>query len=63
MTHAVGELVTCPFCLAQWVATGLAFGFVLAPRASRFAAGVLSAISAADALQLAYAWGQQRAEG
>ena len=21
--HAVGELVTCPFCLAQWIATGL----------------------------------------
>jgi hypothetical protein len=22
MTHAVGELITCPFCLAVWIATG-----------------------------------------
>lgn len=28
---AVGELVTCPFCLGQWVATAFAFGLVLAP--------------------------------
>jgi hypothetical protein len=28
----MGELLTCPFCLGQWVATGLIFGLVLAPR-------------------------------
>lgn len=30
---AMGELVTCPFCLGQWVATGFVFGLVFAPRA------------------------------
>ena len=29
--HAVGELLTCPFCLAQWVGTGFVFGYVTAP--------------------------------
>ncbi|RZS91743.1 uncharacterized protein DUF1360 [Motilibacter rhizosphaerae] len=61
--HAIGELVTCPFCVGQWVATGFAFGLVLAPRATRMAAGVLTAVTAADALQLAYSAGEQAVEG
>lgn len=51
---AVGELVTCPFCLAQWVATGFAFGLVLAPRATRLTATVFTVVAAADVLQFAY---------
>jgi hypothetical protein len=49
--HAVGELVTCPFCVSQWVATGFAFGFVLAPRATRQVAGVFASLELADLLQ------------
>ena len=52
---AVGELVTCPFCLGQWVATGFAFGLVLSPRPTRLAASVFTALTGADFLQLAYA--------
>lgn len=52
---AIGELVTCPFCLGQWVATGFAFGLVLAPRPTRLAATVFTALTGADFLQLAYA--------
>ena len=52
---AVGELVTCPFCLGQWVATGLLFGLVLAPRQTRLAASVFTVVAGADVLQLAYA--------
>lgn len=52
--HAMGELVTCPFCVAQWIATGFAFGLVLAPRATRLAASVFAAVTASDALQLVY---------
>ena len=33
--HAVGELLTCPFCLAVWIATGLSAGLVFAPRGTR----------------------------
>lgn len=61
--HAVGELITCPFCLAQWTATGFTFGLIFAPRATRLAATTLSAVAGADFLQLAYAWAQQKAEG
>ena len=61
--HAVGELLTCPFCLAQWTATSFAFGMVFAPRVTRLAAATMTAVAGADFLQLAYAWAQQRAEG
>jgi hypothetical protein len=51
---ALGELVTCPFCLGQWIGTGLFVGYVMHPRATRFAATALAAISAADVLQFGY---------
>ena len=53
--HAVGELSSCPFCIAQWVATGFVAGSVLAPRATRVAATTLAAVAVSDALQLGYA--------
>jgi hypothetical protein len=61
--HAVGELLTCPFCLAQWIATGFAFGLIFAPRATRLVASTMTAVAGSDFLQLAYAWGQRKAEG
>jgi hypothetical protein len=52
--HAVGELVSCPFCLAVWVATVLSAGLVLAPRLTRLVSAALTAVAASDFLQLAY---------
>jgi hypothetical protein len=52
--HAVGELVTCPFCLAQWVGTGFVFGYVTAPRATRLAALTMTMIAGSDVLQFVY---------
>lgn len=63
LRHSVGELLTCPFCLDMWVATGFAIGLVFAPRFTRLIAGVFSALAGADFLQLAYARAQQSAEG
>lgn len=60
--HAIGELLSCPFCLAVWVATGLTGGFVLAPRLTRLVATALTAVAASDFLQMAYAISQQAAE-
>jgi hypothetical protein len=54
LRHGVGELLTCPFCIAQWIATGFAFGLVLAPRATRFVATTLTAVTASDWLQFAH---------
>ena len=53
--HAVGELLTCPFCLAQWVATGLVFSYLWNPRLTRWGAGALSVVAVSNALQFAHA--------
>ena len=50
MRRAVGDLLTCPWCLNPWVAAGLAFGFVFKPRATRLVAGVFAAATLADFL-------------
>ncbi|MGW7103224.1 DUF1360 domain-containing protein [Streptomyces sp. NPDC054838] len=50
--HAVGELLTCPFCLSLWVGTGFGAGYVFAPALTRFAVGSLAALTGADLLQL-----------
>jgi hypothetical protein len=60
--HAVGELITCPFCLAQWIATSFVFGLVFAPRATRLTAMTMTAVAGSDFLQLAYAWAQSKAK-
>lgn len=60
--HAIGELVTCPFCLDMWIATGFAFGHVFAPRVTRIVAATFTALAGADFLQLLYAKGQQAAQ-
>jgi hypothetical protein len=52
--HAVGELLTCPFCLAQWVGTGFVLGYVSAPRATRLAALTMTMIAGSDVLQFVY---------
>jgi hypothetical protein len=52
--HALGELVTCPFCTAVWVAGGLAAGLVFAPRLTRFGMAVATAVAGSDYLHLAY---------
>jgi len=52
--HAVGELLTCPFCLAQWVGTAYVFGYVTAPKATRLAALTMTMVAGSDVLQFVY---------
>lgn len=52
--HAVGELISCPFCMAVWIATGLTGGMVLAPRLTRAVTVVMTAVASSDMLQLVY---------
>lgn len=60
--HAVGELLTCPFCLAQWIGTAYAAGMVFAPDATRLVGATMTAVAGSDWLQLGYARLQQAAE-
>jgi hypothetical protein len=60
--HSVGELLTCPMCLGQWVATGLGIGMLTAPRAARVALAIMTAVAGADFLQHGYVRLQQSTE-
>lgn len=60
--HAIGELLSCPFCLAQWIGTAYAAGLTFAPRATRLAGATVTAVTGADWLQLLYARLQQKAQ-
>ncbi len=59
----MGELLTCPFGLGQWVATGLIFGLVLAPRTTRLVAALFTSLTVADLLQFGYDKVQQEVTG
>ncbi len=59
--HALGEFISCPFCVSQWVATGFVFGLALSPRATRLTASIFATVAASDILQFAYARAQQAA--
>ena len=60
--HAIGELLTCPFCIAQWTATALVVGLTITPRFTRMLMSILTMVTAADALQLAYTRAEQAVE-
>jgi hypothetical protein len=57
--RAVGELITCPYCLDQWVAAAFALASVFAPRATRLTASVFATVAVADFLQIGYKAGQR----
>ena len=53
---AIGDLVTCPFCTAHWVATGLVLGYDIAPGPTRALTRILATDTLSDALQHARKW-------
>ena len=58
--HAVGELLTCPFCAAQWVATALVAGRVAAPNLTNAIVTVSATARLSDYLQLLYAFCREK---
>jgi hypothetical protein len=58
MRYAIGELLVCPYCIAQWVAGGLAVGHVFAPRTTRLLSAMWAAQAIADGVQVAYSAGE-----
>lgn len=57
---AIGELLVCPYCLAQWVGTGLSVGLVGAPRLTRLLSTVFVVHTVSDFLQAAYRAAEDR---
>src|SRR3954447_17068993 len=60
MRQAVGELLVCPFCLAQWIATAALAGIAVVPRATRFVCSIFAAVTISDFLQILYKGSEEK---
>jgi hypothetical protein len=56
LKHAVGELLSCPFCLDQWLAGAFIGGLVFAPRPTRATASMFAVVAGSDYLQHLQSW-------
>jgi hypothetical protein len=61
--RGIGHLISCPYCMAPWSATALAFGFLFAPRVARFFAGILASVAMSDFLHRAYLAAKENVQG
>jgi hypothetical protein len=60
LRRAMGELLVCPYCLGLWASGVFHAGVLFAPRATRFSASVLTAMTISDFLQIAYKAAEER---
>jgi hypothetical protein len=51
LQHAIGELVVCPYCLGQWVGTGMLATYLCDPRLARTVAAAFTIVAGSDLLQ------------
>lgn len=51
LQQAIGELLTCPYCLSQWVGTGLLATYLREPRLARTIASTFAIVAGSDLLQ------------
>jgi Protein of unknown function (DUF1360) len=58
--RAIGELLVCPFCLGQWVATGLLAGLAVVPRLTRFVCSIFATVTISDFLQVLYKGSEEK---
>lgn len=59
--RALGELLSCPYCIGQWVAGGMVAGLLHAPRTTRAVASVYALLTVSDFLQLAWKAAEEEA--
>ena len=52
---AVGELLTCRFCVGPWIAMALVSGFTFRPRATRIVSPLFAVSAVSDFIHRAYA--------
>ena len=54
LRKAIGELLTCPYCLDLWFVTAFSVGLLFAPRVTRFVASLFAGLTISDFFQIAY---------
>jgi Protein of unknown function (DUF1360) len=59
LRRAIGELLTCPFCLGTWIASGFIYGYIFTPRITRTLASIFAVSGVADFFQQLYVKAQE----
>jgi hypothetical protein len=59
LQRAIGDLLTCPFCLGTWIASGFIYGYIFSPRLTRTIASIFAVSGMADFLQQGYVKAQE----
>ena len=54
LRRSLGELVTCKFCVGQWVASFFTYGLVFAPAVTRLVASIFAIVAVSDHLHQTY---------
>ena len=54
LKRSLGELLTCHFCVGQWVASFFTYGLVFAPAVTRLVASIFATVAISDHLHQAY---------
>jgi Protein of unknown function (DUF1360) len=52
--RVLGELVTCPYCIGLWIASGFAYSLVLFPRQTRLVTTIFGGQALADFLNAGF---------
>ena len=52
--YSIGELVTCKFCMGQWIASFFTYGLIFAPAVTRLVASVFAVVTVSDHLHQTY---------
>ena len=59
LRRAIGDLITCPFCLGTWIASGFIYGYIFTPRLTRILGSIFAVSGVADFLQQGYVKAQE----
>ena len=54
LRRSIGELITCHFCVGQWVASFFTYGLVFAPAVTRLVASIFAIVALSDHLHQTY---------
>jgi uncharacterized protein DUF1360 len=60
LRRAIGELLVCPFCMGQWVATAILAGLAVVPRTTRYVCSIFAAVTISDFLQIIYKGSEEK---
>ena len=52
--RSIGELVTCKFCMGQWIASFFTYGLVFSPAITRLVASIFAIVTVSDHLHQTY---------